>query len=207
MRRAIPYPCSGPSACSVFSTIKASVPCQTSFFSPIVFSCSSYGLPIPICYSPYGNAIEETQDLGILFPVFLSFHADWRCRFPTEDSSSEPRPARAIAPQILTLRKLPTSLMRLVLQLSLPGDGLFPTLSRGVLHAIQPDSQVRVGSLPHRASHSFLCYANSLCSGRRTIIFRHSRCKSIPCLGPTCAECHDRDLSRPHRGSRERRRH
>src|SRR5437870_940830 len=70
MRRAIPYPCNGPNACKVFSTIKASVPCQTSALWPIVFSCSSYGLPIPICYSPYGNAIEETSDPGILFRVF-----------------------------------------------------------------------------------------------------------------------------------------
>src|SRR5713101_5099596 len=35
MRRAMPYPCRGPSVCSVFSTISASVPCQTSFFSLI----------------------------------------------------------------------------------------------------------------------------------------------------------------------------
>ena len=30
MRRAIPNPCSGPSACSVFKIIKSSVPCSTS---------------------------------------------------------------------------------------------------------------------------------------------------------------------------------
>src|SRR6266851_6068422 len=99
MRRAIPYPCSGPRACSVFSTIKASVPCQTSARSPIVSSCRSYGIPISICYSPYGNAIEETKDPAILFPVFFLFF-----RLP-----------------FLTLPKLPTSLIRLPLRL--PGDG------------------------------------------------------------------------------------
>src|SRR4051812_18098224 len=35
MRRAMPYPCSGPSASSVFSTISARVPCHTSFCLPI----------------------------------------------------------------------------------------------------------------------------------------------------------------------------
>src|SRR5262245_12268536 len=32
----MPYPCCGPRAASVFSTIKANVPCQTSVLSPIV---------------------------------------------------------------------------------------------------------------------------------------------------------------------------
>src|SRR5260370_9482622 len=81
MRRAIPYPCSGPSACKVFSTIKASVPCQTSFLSPIGFSRSSYGMPIPICFSSYGNAIEETSDPAILFPEFVIFFEESRQRW------------------------------------------------------------------------------------------------------------------------------
>src|SRR5216684_7259232 len=58
-----------------------------------------YGLPIPICYSPYGNAIEETHDPSILFPGFLFF----------------------FRPCTLTLPKLLTSLIRLPLRL--PGDG------------------------------------------------------------------------------------
>lgn len=36
MRFAIPYPCCGPSALSVFKTISASVPCQTSVLFVIV---------------------------------------------------------------------------------------------------------------------------------------------------------------------------
>src|SRR6266478_7964385 len=104
MRRAMPYPCQGPSACKVFSTIKARVPCQTSFLSPIVFSRGSYGIPIPRCHSPYGNAIEETQDPGNLFPEFFVFLAP-------------------LGPACLTLPKLPTSLIRLTLRL--PGDGSF----------------------------------------------------------------------------------
>jgi len=53
--------------------MKARVPCRTSTHSPIDFSRSSYGLPIPICYSPYGKAIEETLHLAILFPAFFAF--------------------------------------------------------------------------------------------------------------------------------------
>src|SRR6478752_1427605 len=36
IRRAMPYPCCAPRAASVFSTINASVPCQTSVLSAIV---------------------------------------------------------------------------------------------------------------------------------------------------------------------------
>src|SRR5215211_8907147 len=35
MRRAMPYPCSGPSVSSVLSTISASVPCHTSVLCPM----------------------------------------------------------------------------------------------------------------------------------------------------------------------------
>ncbi len=31
------------------------------------------GCPYHICHRPYGNAIEETQDRDILFPVFFHF--------------------------------------------------------------------------------------------------------------------------------------
>src|SRR5437016_719215 len=54
MRRAMPYPCSGPSALSVFKTIRASVPCQTSLFSGIPI-----GFPEEAYHRSYGNAIGE----------------------------------------------------------------------------------------------------------------------------------------------------
>src|ERR1700683_4306260 len=45
MRRAMPYPCCGPTVCSVFRTIKATVPCQTSALSPMCFTyCFSIGI-------------------------------------------------------------------------------------------------------------------------------------------------------------------
>src|SRR5580700_5492838 len=76
----MPYPCNGPIACSVFSTISARVPCHTSFLSfalsPIVLLgllSVRMGNPYGRCHSPYGKAIEETRPTGNLFPAFLSF--------------------------------------------------------------------------------------------------------------------------------------
>src|SRR5215469_6038602 len=61
MRRASPYPCSGPITSSVRSTISASVPCHTSVLPPIEVS--------------YGNPIETPYVLsyGITIGVFLRF--------------------------------------------------------------------------------------------------------------------------------------
>src|SRR5882762_1273012 len=70
----------------------------------------------------------------------------------------------------LTLRKLPTSLMRLPLRL--PGDGFLSTPSRGVLHAFQLDSQVCVSGLRHGAFCSLLCCAVRSGARRRTAVLR-----------------------------------
>src|SRR5579864_5489322 len=76
MRRAMPYPCSGPIACSVFSTISAKVPCHTSALSPIALLSVPMGNPYRTCHRPYGKAIEETRLPGILFQVFFKIVLD-----------------------------------------------------------------------------------------------------------------------------------
>src|SRR5260370_5732144 len=70
------------------------------------------GCPYHICHRPYGNAIEETQDRDILFPVFFHFFSKLARAAGSSLPVSLTPPSSS-----LTLRKLPTSLMRLVLQL------------------------------------------------------------------------------------------
>src|SRR5687767_13715149 len=61
----MPYPCKGPRVSSVFRTISASVPCQTSAFLSIVKG--SYGFPISASHSFSGNAIRDTLVNQTLF--------------------------------------------------------------------------------------------------------------------------------------------
>src|SRR5580704_9978858 len=96
MRLAMPYPCSGPIACSVFRTIRASVPCHTSFLSvalsPIVLLgllALPMGNPYQGCHRSYGKTIEETIAASfcfILFCEFLDLH--WNAPLPLLPSPS-----------------------------------------------------------------------------------------------------------------------
>src|SRR4051794_1990555 len=56
IRRAIPYPCSGPSVSSVLRIIKARVPCQISVLVDTLFS---YGLAIGEYNDSYGKTRGE----------------------------------------------------------------------------------------------------------------------------------------------------
>src|SRR2546422_9284148 len=117
---------------------------------------------------------------GILFPAFLFFFRPFL---------------------FLTLRKLPTSPMRLPLRL--PGDGFPSTPSRGVLHAFQPDFQVCVNGLRHGGFWSLLCLVISSRTRRRAAILRHSRGQNrapFPAAPRKRPHCH---LSRPPHPYRE----
>jgi len=83
MRRAMPYPCNGPSACRFSSTIKARC-LPNVFLSPIVspwlIRITLLDAPVPV-----GNAIEETRD-----PLFVSgfffFSAPFAVTLPNSTS-------------------------------------------------------------------------------------------------------------------------
>src|SRR5260370_25993396 len=109
----------------------------------------------------------------ILFPDSFSFFQDCRRGCRRLSYSLSPNPFH-----FLTLRKLPTSLIRLPLRL--PGDGFLSTPSRRVLHAFHPVSQVCLSGLLHVDFCALLCSAACSSTGRRAAIFRHSRRQSCP---------------------------
>src|SRR5260370_30083752 len=101
----------------------------------------------------------------ILFPDSFSFFQDCRRGCRRLSYSLSPNPFH-----FLTLRKLPTSLIRLPLRL--PGDGFLSTPSRGVLHAFHPVSHVCLNGLLHGAFCALLFSATSSTTGRRSSIVR-----------------------------------
>src|SRR6266850_935754 len=73
MRRAMPYPCNGPSACKVLRTINANVPCQTSALSPMVFSPAPMGCPYLDATVPMGMQYKKRKTPAFCFRILDFF--------------------------------------------------------------------------------------------------------------------------------------
>src|SRR5260370_21201235 len=87
---------------------KPAFPARRLFSRPSCSPVAPMGCQYLYATSPYGNAIEETQDPGILFPVFFNFSglAGAAGGIFTISYSPSPNPL-----QFLTLREIPTILL------------------------------------------------------------------------------------------------
>src|SRR5580693_6171817 len=200
----MPYPCNGPIACSVFSTISASVPCHTSFLSfalsPIVLLgllSVPMGNPYGRCHSPYGKAIEETRPTGNLFPPSLRFF--WSC------PHCGPILILALCLESLpslTLPQLLTSLMRLLnIRSGVCGSKRFTKRS---LHAFCLRAPVPFGTrvCSNALRSSYDCASNA-CAGWRTAVFRDSRSQNRPGIRAAPGKRHYRDGAWRHHSNRQ----